>query len=112
MVSRLRVVFSLVSRPEIFCWVLFGRRSRSGSPDALLRRGPFRTGQASFPAPGSSEPDGSRAGSGVGRLLSPAYPVPAVGVQEILFRLVRRAVSGVGDRFLGDRFADGAQPLL
>jgi hypothetical protein len=29
MVSRLRVALSLVSRPEIFCWVLFGRRSRS-----------------------------------------------------------------------------------
>jgi hypothetical protein len=38
----------------------------SGSPGALLRRGPLRTRRATFTAPGSSKPHGSRAGRSAG----------------------------------------------
>ena len=87
----------------------------SGSPGALLRRGPLRTRRAAFTAPGSSKPTGSRTSRSTGHTdYSGEAPLSTVCVHEVKCDGISWHTKSPlgGDRFLADRFAGHREPLL
>jgi len=89
--------------------------SRSGSPGALLRRGPLGTGLATFTASGSSSPYGVTAAGACWVWCRRRHRVVAgVGVYEMdVVGFVRRARFPLdGDRLFADRLAGGREPLF
>src|SRR6266446_6674257 len=82
----------------------------SGSPGALLRRGPLRTVRATFTAHGSSKSLG-RGGCSAGWAASGSVAPSAVFVDKASFLLARGAARD-GDRVQGDRLAGGRRPLF
>jgi len=85
-----------------------------GSPGALLRPGPLRTGRARFHASGSSKPQ-RLAGwqKRWTRALGGREPSTALGMHETeVSGFVRLAVPPVGDMLLAERLLGGTHPLL
>ena len=94
-------------------WLRARWRQESGSPGALLRRGPLRTVLAAFTAHGSSKPrrltGGQKCRRGAVRgVVSPL----TVRVGETVSKHARRAVDLVDDLLGADRLAGRAQPLF
>jgi hypothetical protein len=82
----------------------------SGSPGALLRRGPLRTGRARFRATGSSKPC-RLSGSFEVWACCRWYSSAAVGVYEaVCDAFIRRAGAPDDDRAFPDRLAGGGEP--
>jgi len=85
---------------------------QSGSPDALLRRGPLRTVRAALTAHGSSKPLGLADGQKCGLCAFGGFvSSKAVHVCETGSNIVRCAVALADDVTPGDRFPDGAYPV-